>query len=837
MAYQRPMVTVDQNMTVTPTSIERDQPAFIFGPNYQLYRYDNADEKAKTYIGSYNGEMLQKEYPGAVNPDKVDQSYTKLFGDDVVVEIAELDATSVKFPENTAALRALKGGYSQFMFSEKKYVNIDENGSTQVLDTPMTRNLAVGDVLWVEYNYKDKTNNAEVLAGKLLTTVTEVSYKKNYDADDTDTLQEKFTGTLVVVDDAIPESEGNVIAATKISLVNVLDGVEFESRTKEADGKYYWQTGDKTGEKTIKIQKEKTVSLGNATLDVSGEGEVKTYTLTFGAVPSEVVHESKLTVRLSGSDYSATVSDVLEKTVTIAFGKGVTAPSKGGECTVFLATTENVETYGVQVNEDLEYKYNGEYLKVLSAELYATHRELLSSYADNLHSLSGAANVSAALGTIDPDNPLAMGVYMAALNAATDDGDSTPPVYYMAVPSDDNDGYASVLNKASLTDKVYVLAPTTRDDSVIDLVQSHVTTMSSKQNKQWRVAVASAEIATENAVLTRNGNPNGVDYVAVALSKSKGYVNGDKVSGTDDFYAFRIVQSASDTDANDDAGLKTSVVEGDKIRFNFRTNRYSEVEYDTYEVKKVVNNSTVIVKTRDNYITPIASNTPGRIEIYHEYSKSETADVIARISKKFGTRRMVNVYPSHFTSDGVLLTGEFAACAVAGLISATEPQQPITNVSVRGIDDIALTYSTYSKEDLDTIAAGGTFIVAQDLPEDKVYVRHQITTAYADGNLNTGELSVTKNVDSISYAFAEVFRPYYGKYNITDDLLKIFENLATQLISQFGGSTSVYGPQLIADETKINYVRQNELMKDHVDISITLGVPYPCNNIDIVLTV
>lgn len=833
MAYQRPMVTVDQNMTVTPTSIEHDQPAFIFGPNYQLYRYDSADEKAKTYIGSYDGNLLQKQYPGAVNPEKVDQSYTKLFGDDVVVEVAELDETAVKFPENTSALRALKGGYSQFMFSEKKYVNIDENGSTQVLDTPMTRNLAVGDVLWVEYKYN--ADDIEVLTGKLLTTVTEVSYKKDYDANNTDLEAASFTGTLVVVDDAIPESEVNNITVTKISLVNVLDGVEFESRTK--DGMYYWQTGYETGEKTIKVSTPKTESLGEATLTVSGEGGSESYTLGFADAQSKVADGSKLIVRLSGSDYRAAVCSVSSKDAAIEFDADVTAPSKGGSCTVFLTTTEDVDTYGVQVNVGLEYKYNGEYLKVLSAELYATHRELLSSYADNLHSLSGAGNVSATLGTIDPDNPLAMGVYMAALNAATDDGDETPPIYYMAVPSDDNDGYASVLNKASLTDKVYVLAPTTRDESVLDLVQSHVTTMSSKQNKQWRIAVASAEIATEKAVLTRNGNPNAVDYVAVALSKSKGYVKDENAKAVNDFYAFRIVQSASDTDANDDAGLKASVVEGDKIRFNFHTNAYSEVEYDTYEVKQVVNNSTVIVKTSDKFITPLANNTPGRIEIYHEYAKSETADVIARTSKQFGTRRMVNVYPSHFKSDGVLLTGEFAACAVAGLISATEPQQPITNVSVRGIDDIELTYSTYSKEDLDTIAAGGTFIVAQDLPEDEVYVRHQITTAYADGNINTGELSVTKNVDSISYAFADVFRPYYGKYNITDDLLKIFENLATQLISQFGGSTSVYGPQLIADETKINYVRQNELMKDHVDISITLGVPYPCNNIDIVLTV
>ena len=92
-------------------------------------------------------------------------------------------------------------------------------------------------------------------------------------------------------------------------------------------------------------------------------------------------------------------------------------------------------------------------------------------------------------------------------------------------------------------------------------------------------------------------------------------------------------------------------------------------------------------------------------------------------------------------------------------------------------------------------------------------------------------------MDSISYAFAQVFRPYYGKYNIYPELIAILENLAGQLISQFGGSTSIYGPQLITDETEIKYIRQNELMKDHVDVAIKLGVPYPCNNIDIVLTV
>ena len=58
MAYQRPMVTVDQNITIAPTSIEREQPAFIFGPNYELHRYSNAEEKPKTAIGTFKGAEI-----------------------------------------------------------------------------------------------------------------------------------------------------------------------------------------------------------------------------------------------------------------------------------------------------------------------------------------------------------------------------------------------------------------------------------------------------------------------------------------------------------------------------------------------------------------------------------------------------------------------------------------------------------------------------------------------------------------------------------------------------------------------------------------------------------
>jgi hypothetical protein len=751
------MVTVDQNITIAPTSIERDQPAFIFGPNYELHRYDNAEEKAKTFAGTFSGPVTRVgsedkatyfKYPNVIYEDAVDTRYTKLTGDNVVVELASLTDAALPEKNMPAAMRAENGGYTKLLFEGKSYVDRDVDGK-KVERNDLPRNLVAGDVLLISYKEdgSDKTLSVR-------TNVVDVKYSSSAWELDSDSSSEGAAGTLITIDDAIPE---NVDPSTsvKVKLVGILQGVEFTSKNLKKGSGYQWEQGEYTD-----------------------DGE------TF---------------------------------------KGVKVDSE-----IFALVD------GFDINKDNE----PDYCKVLFADMFITYRELRTDYSDTFHSVTGASEVAIQLGKVDPDNPLAMGVYMAALNSATDDGDEAPPVYFMSVPSDDKAGYEAVLNRATLTDRAYVFAPTTRDDAVLELVRNHVLEMSTKTVKMWRIAVASAEIPDTVTRLSRLSN-NGDDFFAIPVADALGHYN-----------SFRVVMSESDTQGNASANLKSNVVEGDTVRIFFvgKKDNWGEQKYADFIVDKVSNNYTVSVKLKeglktlplDGYGFTAASGggyNPEKIEIYHTYTPAESADEIAKVSKEMASRRMVNVFPSIFGNDGVIMTGEFAACAVAGLISATEPQQPITNVTVRGIDDIPLVYQTYNNEQLDTIAAGGTFIIAQDLPGDLVYVRHQITTAYPDGNLNTAELSITKNVDSISYAFAQVFRPYYGKYNITPELVAILENLAKQLISQFGGSTSIYGPQLITDETEIKYIRQNELMKDHVDVAIKLGVPYPCNNIDIVLTV
>lgn len=746
MAYQRPMVTVDQNMTTTPTSIERDQPALIFGPNYELHRFSEANEKEGTYIGLYASEDMEEAYPNVADDEKVDATYTKLFGDNVVVALCDLG--SAQLPEDNVqpSLLESNGGYTKLLFAGKAYVDYDQNASAVPLDAEsgLKRNLRAGDYLWVSYTLSGNQQT-------LLTKIEEVQYGSVAWNLDSDSSSEGASGTLVKIEDPLPIGSTAVLA----SLSSVLNGVEFDRKCYLQAGSWQWKTE------------------------------------TF------------------------------------------TTPAKYNGVKIFGGNL-----CALDASYDLTTYY-----PVKSADLYVTYRELQTGFSDSFHSLYGASEVAKTLGAVDPDNPLAMGVYMAALNAANDDGDEAPPVYFMAVPTDDYNGYAEVLNAATLTERAYVFAPTTQDGAVLELLRNHVLEMSVKTVKKWRIAAASETVPDTVQRLGPSTNLRGTPYYAIPLSTS-----GTGASAKDSFNQFRIVANGATNAPNEDVNLRSSnkVVEGDVIKFRPHNDAWQEEIWDEYVVTKVINKNTVEVKRRigtgpieipADWTETSGYYGPAQIEAYHVYTDLESAELVASTSRHLATRRMVNVFPPTFETNGVLVTnGSFAACAVAGLISSTEPQQPITNMSIRGIDNVP-SIRKYTNSELDVMAAGGTFIVAQDLPDDVVYVRHQITTAYKDGNLNTAELSITKNVDSISYAFADVFRPYYGKYNITPELIAILENLAGQLISQFGGSTSVYGPQLITENTSIRYVRQNALMKDHVDVAIRLGVPYPCNNIDIVLTV
>ena len=429
--------------------------------------------------------------------------------------------------------------------------------------------------------------------------------------------------------------------------------------------------------------------------------------------------------------------------------------------------------------------------------LHASYRELILKNADAIHEITLASNVAEDLGTVDPENPLAQAVYNAALNA----GGQT--VRFMAVESDDLDGFNKVLSTASLTKDVYFLCPVSRNEDVINAVKAHVESMSANpvpghaSAKRWRVAFVSKEIPTEHAAYTKEVSPDGEPYKAIAIANNK----------------LQLVETAQHV-----GRFTRDLRSGDRVIFGTTE----------YKVDSVLTNNEITVK--DATIAQGTAET--EIKIYHAYTKAETAGVIRDTSSSLASRRIYNVWPSKFTTNGIEQTGEFAAACVAGLVSSCLPQQPVTNLELTGIGDVPDAYKNYSLDELNTIASGGTFIVMQDTPNDQVYVRHQISTDYEANNLNTAELSITKNLDSISYFFDDLMSPYIGKYNITPELIDVLENVITGgLVSLESTSYGLYGPQLIADGTELLLLEQDAVFKDHVNCNLKLNMPYPFNHL------
>lgn len=448
-------------------------------------------------------------------------------------------------------------------------------------------------------------------------------------------------------------------------------------------------------------------------------------------------------------------------------------------------------------------------LTVVSADLFVEYRALRVGESVAIGSVDSITEVSGKLGTVHPDNPLAQCVYHARLNS----GDRA--VYYMALPTNNMDGWEKVLEAASLSGDVYMMVPTTDDPDVLSATTAHIMEMSDPTVKRWRIGFFAPPIPVADPIYTAAADPNGNEFLATVTSNGTANVVVKFVAFDGD--------PSTVTNATDDVRI------GDKVRLNFDTDIWGNQTYEEYEVAAVDTNNSLVLKTGPSGALDVAT----KVEVWHPYVKSELADAIAVQSGAFYNSRIYRVFPPTFTYGGVMMNGPVGAAAVAGLASSVSPQQPITNVELLGFDDIPLVYQTFSRAQLNTMAGGGTLIVMQDTAGGKVYVRHQVSTRRIDEVLNSTELSLVKNTDSISYFFAAKFEKYIGKFNITPELLRVLNVVLIDGVQYLGSQTDVglVGPQLLLESTVIGPMQQHPTLADVVIASLTAGLPNPFNGL------
>lgn len=402
------------------------------------------------------------------------------------------------------------------------------------------------------------------------------------------------------------------------------------------------------------------------------------------------------------------------------------------------------------------------------------------------------------LGEATDDNPLALGVQIALAN-------TTGRIMAVAVDSNDLAGYVSVLEFLE-EQRVYALVPLTQDTSILAAVQAHVHGMSTPENAAWRIGLFNTAIPSITYIGSYNPN----------------LVNANSGNNTVTFVSGSYVLTASNAQFVSDG-----VVPGDVVKVTSHTAAAQVITSMT--VLEVLNNQQLkvnvpIVLTAVNYY------------VQRNLSRSEQAQYVATMSESFLSGRILHIQPDlvGVSVGGVTkyLPGYYMACAISGLTSGLPSQQSLTNVGVAGITDLQHSNRYFTRAQLSTISAGGTFLLVQEAAGTIPYIRHSLTTDMSV--LQYRELQQVKNVDFISYFFHDILKSFPGRYNITPDTLQILRTtiVAGAKLLQ-GKKLPKIGPPLL--DYNITTLKQDPVNKDNIIVEMPISIPTVANYINIYL--
>jgi hypothetical protein len=880
--YIVPQVLINQLISEVSMNTIKNQNVLVIGPNYELFRFTEADEKQKCYIGDYTDPTGQEgggtvvdegereysvengnayanvklkvdnlagrvviPYPGQASTTIPDANYTKVFADEVIIKLASLGSFYFLDDKETAGLDArlrfpfaLAGDKRGFAtkYVCRCYVEPTDGKCVDGCGKDLQPYFAIS---WAD-DYVDPTGALK--PGQMK------NFPRSINPGDairipyvgTDGAAHVYKSTIVEVFESVKES-------------GIFDSVQLADTLPDDFPKdTVTIPADPTDKYSIAYETEHFTAVEDNTIHPVypwDPGECDSNDLDSNDDGTDILGAVQLCAQFSDVEISRKTG------VRHVWNWDTYADTDPGN---------DEDIFGVVISGNLKARYSNwdssdpvtglspEY-RVLSARLFVQHRDLIVSSAGDITSIASHTLVEQTLGKLHPDNPLAFGVYMAALNS----GDRI--VYYCGIPTDDLSGYNVALGKATMTDDVYFIVPLSGDEMVVDSVKAHVEEMSTAENKLWRVGFVSQTPPKIDMIYDQTNNPSKEDfYVQFKLAKGRDwYTDGANL------IQFMKDEDIDDDSINVDVKCLKDVKVGDvvKIWLDNSDDDWDETPHYTERyVKKIVSNSVLQLakpvylcageetiddgnESNDYCYPDMIPNGKTRnhfkVEVYRKLTATQQVQYIADMSSSLATRRMYNVFPSVASTDGIVFTGEFLAAAAAGLASSVLPQQPLTNVELNGVGDLPIVYQTYTREQLNTIAAGGTFIIMQERPGSQVYVRHQISTDYTSNNLLKAELSITKNLDSISYYFAELFAPMIGKYNITPELIGVLRVKLEQGLRMLETSTAagLYGPQVLAEGTEILELHQDEVHRDHVYAKVHLNLPVPFNYFDLDLEI
>jgi hypothetical protein len=453
--------------------------------------------------------------------------------------------------------------------------------------------------------------------------------------------------------------------------------------------------------------------------------------------------------------------------------------------------------------------------------VYVDYRAWVQTLTNEVNFINNVGDLDTAIaGPLDPDNPLKWGVFKALENS---NGTS---VGYTAVSNpDDVTTWADVLEVLLGRNDVYGLVPLTRNRTVLDLYAAHVTAASGPAQSLWRVLWVNLAGIPEIPLVSAGSTV--ANHLAATTSDEEECLatitDDPDTSGSQ----FTIVNNTS----NNGNFVTNGVRIGDVVRALYAGNGFGAVTYSEYVIAEVISEDQL--RLVSGPAAPV--NSAAKIEIWRSLSAAAEAAEIALDAGSWGSRRIRAVWPDTIESSGTVMEGYFLAASLAGLSAGLLPQQPLTRVEVMGYSRVNRSAVKFNRAQLDALAVAGVYIVTQN-PDGKIYTRHAVTTGeYAD--INQREESVTRNVDSISYILRDLLDPFIGIYAINSAVVSKLDYLVRQELKILSSDyTNVpANAQLVSFSNLI--VAQDTLVRDKINVSVDLSVPYALNTIAVHLVV
>jgi hypothetical protein len=382
------------------------------------------------------------------------------------------------------------------------------------------------------------------------------------------------------------------------------------------------------------------------------------------------------------------------------------------------------------------------------------------------------------------DNPLPFAVSLAMNN-------TNAQVFGYVIKYDE---YASVVGSGTAAsenalarntlenNEVYALAPYTKDASIVSAYTVHVNSMSAPTEKHERIVVVAPEITFYDANSSIVANSSLADKSATARAIRDA--------------AVAVLDKRTFFVRPDTCYMSVGQVQVQKLNSTFLDSTYSQGE-------------TIYAKLASP-VTLTLSN--GTTQFYAQYTDI-TSTVYANLKDAQNAYKFDVLIP---------VPGYFMAAAIVGQISGQLPEQGLTNLPIAGPSALKFSTDFFSESNLNTIAEGGNYIMTNT--GGAIASRHQLST-----NMNSveqRELSITKTVDFVAKYIRTALVGFIGRSLITPGFLSIVGAIINGL-----GSTLVKSGTL--NGFKLNGVKQDEVQKDVVRVSLEIQPKYPVNYIKV----